>query len=70
MSIAVLCIIAKKGKEPKGMLFISKEGLLPFATTCLELEGIMQSEIKQTEKDSYCVSSVQSLSRVRLFATP
>ena len=49
MSIAVLFIIAKKGKEPKGKFFISKEGFLSFATICLELEGIMLSEINQTE---------------------
>ena len=57
MSIAVLFIIAKKGKEPKGKFFISKEGFLSFATTCLELEGIMLSEINQTEEDSYCLVS-------------
>ena len=27
--------------------------LLPFATTCMELESIMQSEVSQAVKDKY-----------------
>ena len=38
---------AKKGKE-----------ILPFATTWMDLEGIMVSEISQTEKDKYCMISL------------
>ena len=30
---------------------------LPFATTWMELEYIMLSEISQTEKDKYCMIS-------------
>ena len=30
-----------------------KKQILPFATTWLELEGIMLSEISQAEKDKY-----------------
>ena len=38
---------------------IKKENeILPFATTCVELEGIMLSEISQTEKDKYYVLSL------------
>ena len=29
--------------------------ILPFATTWMDLEGIMLSEISQTDKDKYCV---------------
>ena len=32
-------------------LAIKKNGILPFATTWMELEGIMLSEISQSEKD-------------------
>ena len=32
---------------------IKKNGILPFATTWVDLEGIMLSEISQTEKDKY-----------------
>ena len=29
--------------------------ILPFATTWMDLEGIMLCEINQTEKDKYCL---------------
>ena len=39
-----------------GMLFIhKKEGNPAVVTTWLDLEGIMLSEISQTEKDKYCM---------------
>ena len=28
---------------------------LPFATMCVDLEGLMLSEVNQTEKNGYCV---------------
>ena len=31
-----------------------KKKILPFATTWMDLEGIMLSEISQKEKDKYC----------------
>ena len=31
--------------------------ILPFATTWMDLEGIMLNEISQTEKDNYCMIS-------------
>ena len=31
---------------------------MPFAETQMDLEGIMLSEISQTEKDKYCMSLV------------
>ena len=34
-------------------LIIEKNGILPFATTWMELEGFILSEINQTEK--YCM---------------
>ena len=45
---------------------------MAFVITWMDLQSIMLSEIYKTEKDKYCMlfSSVQSLSRVRLFATP
>ena len=35
-----------------------KNEILPFATTWMDLEGIMLSEIYQTEKDKYCMISL------------
>ena len=34
-----------------------KNDILPFAATWMDLEGIMLSEISQTEKDKYCMIS-------------
>ena len=33
---------------------IKKNEMLPYATTWMDLEGIMLSKISQTEKDKYC----------------
>ena len=35
-----------------------KEDILPFATTGVDLEHIMLSEISQTEKEKYCMVSL------------
>ena len=35
-----------------------KNEILPFAATWMDLEGIMLSEINQTEKDKYCITSL------------
>ena len=37
---------------------IKKNKILPFATTWMDLEGIMLSKINQTEKDKYCMLSL------------
>ena len=37
---------------------IKKNEILPFATTWMDLEGIMLSEISHTEKDKYCMISL------------
>ena len=34
---------------------IKKNEILPFAATWMDLEGIMLSEINQTNKDKYCM---------------
>jgi len=34
---------------------IKKNGTLPFAATRMTLEGIILSEISQTEEDKYCI---------------
>ena len=36
---------------------IKKKEILPFAATCMKLEGIMLSEISEIEKD-YCIISL------------
>ena len=42
-----------------GILLSHKnEEILPFETTWMKLEGIMLSEISQTEKDKYCMISL------------
>ena len=37
---------------------ITKNEILPFAATWMNLEGIMRNEISQTEKDKYYVTSL------------
>ena len=37
---------------------IKKNKILPFATTWMDLEGIMLREVSQTEKDKYCTLSL------------
>ena len=37
---------------------IKKNEILVFATTWMDLEGIMLSEVNQTEKDKYCMISL------------
>ena len=37
---------------------IKKNEIMPFAATWMDLEGIMLSEISQTEKDKYCMFSL------------
>ena len=37
---------------------MQKNEILPFATTWMDLEGIMLSEVSQTEKDKYCMISL------------
>ena len=37
---------------------ITKNEILPFVTIWVDLEGIMLSEISQTEKDKYCMISL------------
>ena len=39
-------------------LAIKKNEILPFATTWMELEGIMLSKIRQSEKDKYMTSLI------------
>ena len=39
-------------------LAIKKNEILPFATTWMELEGFMLSEISQSEKDKYHMTSL------------
>ena len=73
MFIAALFTIAKKWKQPKcssvdewikkmwyiyNYSAIRRKQILPFATTWMELEGIMLSEISQVEKDKYQIISL------------
>ena len=40
------------------LLSHKKKEVLPFVTTWLDLQGILLSEISQTEKDKYCMISL------------
>ena len=42
-----------------GILAIKENEILPFAMTWMELEDIMLSEIRRTEKDKYCLISLK-----------
>ena len=44
-------------------LAMRKDELLPFATTWMELEGIMLSELSQSEKDTYHVFTLMWILR-------
>ena len=37
---------------------IKKNEFFPFATTWMDWEGIMLSEVSQTKKDKYCITSL------------
>ena len=39
---------------------IKKNEIMPFAATWMDLEGIMLSEISQTEKDKYCYDTTNA----------
>jgi len=41
------------------MILIEHNEVLPLATTWMELEGIMLSEISQMYKDKYCMLSLK-----------
>ena len=41
-----------------GIPATKKNEILPFAATCMDLDGIILSEISQTEKDKYCMISL------------
>ena len=40
---------------------IKKNEIMPFATTWMGLEGIILSEISQTEKDKYVISYISGI---------
>ena len=44
---------------------IEKNQNLPFATTWMDLEGIMPSEISHTEKDKYCMSLIHGIKKIK-----
>ena len=46
-----------------GILLGNKNEIVPFAATWMELEGIMLSEISQSEKNSICFHSYVNLEK-------
>ena len=53
-----VCVHTHTHTHNTGILLSHKNEILPFMTTCMDLECIMLSEINQTEKDKYCKSSL------------
>ena len=56
--VARMCVYTHTDKYIHTMEYysaIKKHEILPFATTWMDLEVIMVSEVSQTEKDKYCV---------------
>ena len=39
-------------------ILLKKNEIVPLAATWMDLEGIMLSEVSQTEKDKYCMISL------------
>ena len=37
---------------------IKENEITPFATTCMDLQTVMLSEVSQTEKEKYCMTSL------------
>ena len=48
---------------------ITKKEILLFVTIWMDLEGIMLSEISQTEKDKYCIISFVESKKTKLIET-
>lgn len=46
-----------EGRREGGKLKIIKDEALSFATTWMDLEGIILNEISQAEKNKYCMIS-------------
>ena len=40
------------------LLTINENEIMPFATTSMDLETVMLSEVSQTEKEKYCMTSL------------
>ena len=50
-----VCFFECCGGKSESVVRTASVESLPFMTTRMDLEGIMLSEINQTEKDKYCI---------------
>ena len=55
-----VCVRERKRERERDGILLShkKKNILPFVTTCMNLEDIILSEISQEEKDKYCMISL------------
>ena len=69
MCVYIYIYISREREREREQSAIKNEVMLPFATTWIDLEGIMLSEISQTEKDKYYLISlicgVQNKSKIK-----
>lgn len=62
-SVSISGWMAKSCELCNGILLSHKDEILAFATTWMDLESIMASEITQAKKDKYCIIYVWTLKR-------
>ena len=55
-----MCVYIYTYTHTRNVILLShkEEQILPFAATCMELEGTMLGEISQAEKDKYHIISL------------
>jgi len=66
--VCILCVYIQRNTSHKKECNLAR---CAFVTTGIDLEGIVLSEIRQTEKDKYCVMSlIRAMNKARLIKKP